>query len=316
MDREPPARERIAMVARAVLDLLGQGLDQDREGLAFLDSTFGPWDTGSLPGSLAESLGSLLADPESSQAALLLDFLLFPSAQAKAELEPVLAQASLSAAEALELTVVLADMLAENTNPILARFPDGSSLALPANPEAFSRFVARLAPERTPPPELTTALSARLAPDQALSARVSLRHSRLAWTRAETAFVRTVIEGLPERESLPDVLAFVLALLGRAEPGQPPLDLLAQRHRELTAQLGQAQRLDQARTQGSFEVLSSTGLRAPHLHADTLRQELTLLDAACRAVTGRAAQSLDSVTRQDLGQTDDPAGLLELLGGG
>jgi len=36
--------------------------------------------------------------------------------------------------------------------------------------------------------------------------------------------------------------------------------------------------LEAARERGSFEVLSASGLRAPHLHADTLRREMVLLD--------------------------------------
>jgi hypothetical protein len=351
------APERIAPLARAVAALLSRGRDPDARTTHFLESTFGTADPAALAG--------LLDDPEGHEAALLADYLLFPRPVDRAGLEEALSAADLAPDKVPDLARAVAALLGDTARlapassraganqaeppagspgrPFVPVRLSGGALRLPLAPEALARFVERLRPGHTPPPELAAALASRLPRPQALAARAALRQARLDFDPPQVAFLRALIDRLPgpgkapdprfdlpplpgqepaplpappaTPPALPEVLAYAAALLERAEPGEPPLALLARRARELDLLLRQAERLDQARSQGSFEFLSASGLRAPHLHAPDLHRELTLLDATSRALTGRSAQSLDAPVERDLGACEDLRSLLDLLAG-
>jgi len=51
----------------------------------------------------------------------------------------------------------------------------------------------------------------------------------------------------------------------------------------------------------------------PHLHPESLREELELLDAVCLAVTGRPGWALEGLARWDLGGGHDAASMLEAM---
>lgn len=343
------APDRIAPLARAVAALLSRGLDPDAQARHFLASTFGTTDPEALSVLAADPdshEGALLCGyllfPGPGALALLEEPL------AAASLSPAEVPV-LAASVAQELAPqshpgpphgrAPGDPFPFPLPSVAVRLPSGT-FPLPLTPESLLSFVARLRPERTPPLELSAALDRRLPRAQALAARAVLRQGRLAFSPPQTAFLRSLIDRLsgpgqrpdprfdlpplPGHDALPaappaappalpEVLAYASALLERAEPGEPPLSLLARRARELDALLRQAERLDAARSQGSFEFLSASGLRAPHLHAPDLRRELSLLDAASRAVTGRSAQSLDAPVQRDLGLAEDFDDLLSLL---
>ncbi|MFP5221175.1 MAG: hypothetical protein ACLGSA_02670 [Acidobacteriota bacterium] len=110
---------------------------------------------------------------------------------------------------------------------------------------------------------------------------------------------------------------------GGARPGHSRTlpELLGAKHLELTTQLRRALDFNRALAKSSFEVMMSQGVRAPLMHPEAVREELALLDCACRVLTGYPAWTLSGLTEVDLGAVDvetdsDGEAMIQALGGG
>lgn len=301
-------REAVEGVARAVLDLLDQGLDQGPGVLEYLETVHGP-------GSVRE-LAGLLEDRDSAEAAPLAELLFSPGPGAMAALEPALEAARLDPAG----TEALVARVCASPRPVRMRLPGIPELAVQARPQDLEGFVRRLRPACTPPRELVQILDRRLPLDAALAVRVRMRHAGLAWTGPRQVFLSSLAERLEVAPALPDspraveVLDWVLAFLGQIGPGDPPLAALAERSLALASRLRQAEAQEAALARGGFELMAMLGQRLPHAHPASLRRELILLDQAHRTLTGRGASGLDPVLALDLGVVEEAGDLPGILG--
>ncbi len=293
----------IRQTADALNRVLQEGLSQDEAVVHYLENVLGECDP--------ERLAALAMDKDFDEREAVIDMLLYPGETLKRRLEPVLERAALAPADVPKL----AGAVFEASSLVEAVFPDGSRLALRMTPEEAAVLVGRLRPADTPPPALAAALQD--APKEtAAAAKVRLRHARLSWSRPRTRFMESLLRRLDHaRDDFLDVVSWALAFLDAAPENEPPAVFLGPRRRELAAHLKSARRQEKALLSSNFETLLMQGARLPHLHPASLIREMEMLDACSLAVLGRTAASLDMVEERDLGDIDDAARLMKLLGG-
>jgi hypothetical protein len=295
---------RIEALCSRLREVLAAGLPQDEPTLRAIAAASGA----AGPGKLAW----LLADPDNADAAVAKALLLYPADAIKAALEPHVERAACSPDEAR----LAAELLAGSAGHAVAVLPDGSRLDLALDPDDARSFASRLRLERNPAPALREIAEARFAPDLSWRLKVVLRNAPVSLDGAGVAFMRALLAGTSAGgDTLLELAAFALRFWEGLAPRESAEQGLARRYRTLAAQLKQAERLRDALEKSSFEILISQGARLPHLHEDTLRRELTLLNLAARALGLAGAGALGDIIDRDLGASEDAAGLIVRLGG-
>lgn len=300
--------------ADAVAAVLAEGLAQDGAVYAFMESAFGC--------SGVQAFEDILAQGDTSDALTLRSLLLTPGPAVLVALEPSLEAARCTTVEAQAVAARLAGTCRE-TQAVLPAIasPGNVRVLIPLEPDDVRVFVRKLRLESTPPSEISALLDQCFSPEDALPLKVLLRHCRLEWTPSRVALLSTLLSRLPygvPRDANPDaqkILAWAVRFLDVAGPLVLARPALTRRYRELSIQLGQAEQFAQALAASSYEIMMSQGMRGSHLHAETLREELALLDRACRAVLGIPAAFLDSPIEANLGVYDDAEVLMAALTG-
>lgn len=319
---------------RAIIARLQDGLRQDEDVMHAVESTHGD--------SSPQAIAGVLSQRDSSDAATLAAMLLFPDADLRADLEPLAlaarctAQEALAVGEAVEAAVRSAAIL----------LPGGHRLTLPLEPGDAAAFVDRLQLADSPPEELSRLLRELFDAQEAALLSVMLRSSRLAWNPARVDVLSRLLAGLGKRAAkdgglgpldrpAPELLAWTVSWLDSLGPdalaqnaGESKRghvwtlpELLGAKHLDLTTQLRRAVEFNRVFSQSSFEVMMSQGVRAPLMHPDAVREQLALLDGACRILAGCPAWTLSGLTEVDLGEVDvesDSEGeaMIAALGGG
>ncbi|MGE4297849.1 MAG: hypothetical protein AB7E47_07460 [Desulfovibrionaceae bacterium] len=111
------------------------------------------------------------------------------------------------------------------------------------------------------------------------------------------------------------LLRYALELLDISDPNAPPRFLLHSRHEALAGQIKAAEQFEEMRTKSNFETMIMQGARIAQPHIPTLRGELALLDALCRAMFDRSAAALAATPtplhERDMGDFQDAASLMD-----
>jgi len=256
------------------------------------------------------SFRAVLADAGSAEADTLAGLLLFPAEAVRVALEPDLEACACTPGEAR----LLADRVAATVDAVPALLPGGHAVLLEPDAAALRGFVARLRPEANPPRELAGVAQRRHAPPLAWRLKAALRAGPLVPTAARLFFLEALLDRMDAPNQEQQVLEWALRFLEHLPEDVPPHQALAPRREELSMRLDQALDFRKALAGSSFEVISSQGVRMPHLHPQSLREEIALLDAVCLAVTGRPGWTLEGVARRDMGAVRDADSLLEALG--
>lgn len=300
----------IEAAARALADILADvqagGLPVEAEVLEQLRQGTGLDDA-------ALALAALAEDPEACEHAPLLALLYSPGAALRLALEPLLPPRSCAPQE---LAAEVLRLLAGRT--VHGRLPDGARLPLSPRPEDILHLALRLRPDRPPPRELREALARRFA-DGTLRWELCalLRHGRVQgadWTPERQFFAGLLLERLRDQDDARALFGWALAFLDLTrDAGLPLREALAARHEELERLLRQAEAREEERERMSFELRMSQGMRAGHLHAPDLREELHLLERAAQLVYGLRPGDMAGPERVDLGQALDADELLRLL---
>jgi len=295
---------RLQALCSAIQDILEAGLPQDEGTLRAIAAASGRADP--------ESLAGLLADPESSDATVAKALLLYPSDEIKTALEPAIERAACSPDD----TRLAAEILAESAGRAAAVLPDGSRLDVALTPDDVRTFVRRLRPERNPAKVLRDILDARFDPNRAARLKVILRHAPVALDDRGVAFMGALLAGTSAAgDALIDLTAFAPRFWEGLAPGETPEQGLARRYRTLVGQIKQAERLHDALDKSSFEIMISQGARLPHLHEESLRRELALLNLTARALGMTGAGARSDIIDRDLGASEDAESLIGRLGG-
>lgn len=290
-------------VVRALLLALREGLPQDDSVLHYMASTHGD--------ASPEAMEAVLADRDSPDAATLAGLLLFPSPALMERLEPLLEAAACTPEEAR----TAAEAVEEASGRTAALLPDGSRLAIALEPGEARTFVERLRLENTPPSELARILQKRSPAPAGWSLQATLRHSSLAWSPQRVSFLAALLGNMDlSGPKAPEVLAWALAYLGSLPEDAPAAEPLGARQAELTARLRRSLDFHAALAKTSYEIMMAQGARVSLPHPDLIREELALLDAVSRAVTGRPGWALAGMAEQDLGLVEDGESLIEALG--
>jgi hypothetical protein len=291
---------RIIRLAAAVREVLVGGLEVTEADVEAVRASLGEAAAGNLP--------ALLGSEEAEEASFA-ELLLSPGPGATLRLEPALAAANLTGADVPALCRAVAP------GPVASALllPGGRRAAVTLAPEDAARFVARLKPAANPPAELVRLLAIACPPEEALAARVGLRHSRLAFDAEQTVFLAALIRGLADEPDFSPALTFALGFLGHADARDLARALAA--HLEaLLRDLMRAERFAALLAGSNFETLRAQGVREPHLDVDALRRELTLADRVGRAVYGPLSGLSALAPREtDLGSFEGPEGVDALL---
>jgi hypothetical protein len=296
--------ENVHALCPFLQEVLEAGLPQDEGTLRAIAAASGQADP--------DSLAKLLADSESSDAAVARALLLYPSDGLKITLEPRLERASCSPDDAR----LAAEILAGSAGRSVVLFPDGSRLDVPLAPEDARTFVRRLRLERNPPHVLRDILDTRFDPNLASRLKVILRHAPVTPDEKGVAFMGALLAGTSAvGDALADLTAFALRFWEGLTPEETPEQGLARRYRTLVAQIKQAERLRDALDKSSFEIMISQGARLPHLHEESLRGELVLLNLIARALGLTSAGATSDIIDRDLGASEDAEGLIARFGG-
>ncbi len=295
--------EKIEEAASAITAELARGLSQDEEAAAAVKGHFGALD----PAWLAD----IAARRDESENATLYGMLLYPDAGMKERLEPLFSRIACDPEEAL----AAGKLAGERVDGTVALFPDGMLLTLPLEPDDVREFAARLRMKDNPPQALASLVGEAFDENAAVRLLVSLRHSRLAWTRPREFFLSMLLRGLEGIESGEGEAAFSWALgfLDALGVEAEPADALSPAIRELDVRLKTARRNKEILENGNFETLMSQGVRLPYIHEETVRRELRLARLVRRAVTG-ISEDEEAGGERDLGAYDDPASLIDALG--
>ncbi len=295
--------ENIRLAAEAIAQALEGGLAQSLETAASVEGVYGTREP--------SALAAILAGREGGEGATLFEMLFFPDAALKASLEPILSRLACSGDEAAAVGEAAAGLISET----IALLPEGGSLTLALSAEEVRGFVARLRLDRNPPEAVADVLDARFGAEAAARMRAAKRHSRLAWNRPREFFLSALFRNLDGDEALAlEMMDWALGYLDIIGPETLPEGALGARWNALFSQLRLADQALDLFARGNFETLMSQGVRLPHVHADSVRREMELVDLASRALLGRSAGELARAER-DLGTYDDPAALLDALGG-
>lgn len=295
--------ENIRLAAAAIARALERGLAQAPETADAVEGVYGTRDP--------SALGELLADREGGESATLFEMFFFPDAALKASLEPLLSRLAYSKEEAAAVGEAVAGLVSRTA----AIMPDGGRLMLAPSAGDVRGFVSRLRLDRNPPGAVADVVDARHRPETAARMRAAMRHSRLSWNRPREFFLSALFRNLDADEGLAlEVMDWALGHLDIVGPEALPEGALGARFNELSSQLKLAEEARELFDRGNFETLMSQGVRLPHVHADSVRREMELVDLASKAVLGRPAGELARAER-DLGTYDDPAALLDALGG-
>lgn len=319
---------------RAIIAQLQDGLRQDVDVLHAVESTYGD--------ASPQAIADVLAQRDSSEAATLAAMLLFPDADLRARIEPLALAARCATQEARAVGEAVEDAV----HSAVILLPDGHRLTLPLEPGDAAAFVDRLQLADSPPEELSGQLWELFDPQEAALLSVMLRTSRLSWNTARVGVVSRLLAGLGKRAAqdgglgaldrpAPDLLAWTISWLDCLGPDSLATDagetkrgrtwtlpeLLGAKHLELTTQLRRAVEFNRVFSQSSFEVMMSQGVRAPLMHPDAIREQLTLLDGVCRILVGYPAWTLSGLTEVDLGEVDvesdrEGEAMIAALGGG
>ena len=321
-------------LTRAIVAQLQEGLRQDENVLHAVESTHGD--------SSPQAIAAVLSQRDSSDAATLAAMLLFPDADLRARMEPLALAARCSIREAR----AVGEAIEGAVRSVAILLPGGQRFTLPLEPGDAAAFVERLQLADSPPEELSRLLRELFGPQEAALLSAMLRTSRLCWNPARVEVISRLLTGLGRNAAqdrgqntldrpAPDLLAWTLAWLdslgpdslaanaGETKQGRSWTlpELLGARHLELTTQLRRAVDFNRAFSQSSFEVMMSQGVRAPLMHPDAIREQLTLLDGVCRILAGCPAWTLSGLTEVDLGEVDvesdgEGEAMIAALGGG
>lgn len=291
---------RIHTLAATVRTVLQDGLEVSKSDLEVIRASLGAY--------AAEDLPALLASDAAEEASFA-DLLLSPGLTAKIALEPALTAADLTAAELPALVAAAAP----GPLPSALLLPDGRRLPVTLAPDDAARFIARLKPASNPPAALVRALTVACPPEEALPARVCLRHSRLAFDPEQTAFLAALIRGLADDPQLGPALTFALGFLAHAD-ARDLSRALAEHMETLLRDLVRAEHVAALLARSNMEILRAQGVREPHLDANALRDELALADRVGRAIYGPHAGLAALAPREtDLGSFEGAAGVDALL---
>ncbi|MHC1711523.1 MAG: hypothetical protein AB9872_05145 [Solidesulfovibrio sp.] len=283
---------------RAILNVFETGLPQDAAVVHFIASTHGDLS--------ATELTALLADRDDSQAASLVELVLFPGESVALTLEPALARARLDAAGVRPL----ADAVAGVAGRTVAVMPDGNRLPVALTPDDVRRFVARLEPGRNLPEEAARLLTERFGPAEALALAVTARQTGPDWSPAAASFFTSLLSRLDAKAPpAPDTIRFALRFLRSLPRNALPLPSLGARREQLATQLRRARQQEETLSGSNFETLSMTGMRLPYLHAPDIAKELALIDTVLVAVTGRLPDNTATRCR-DMGTICDVDALM------
>lgn len=267
----------LALLADTLRAHLSRPLHLDADATAFIATTYGTVDAG--------TLRELLSDADASEAETLLEFLLFPDAEFQRRIEPLLAR--LTAVDELERR--LGERLLEPPMELII-VPGGGepSLTMPLPEDLLERFLTRLKLAKNWPPSLDKVLDTLLQEDDRLRVRVMLRNGPAELGPAFAEFCEALLSNLHVRHrDFWPAMDLVIQLAAELEKVGDPFALLA-RHKQRAFQMVEQQREFEHRLQGSnIEILLGQGQRVPALARAEAQRRMRIIDAVCRAVYGR-----------------------------